>query len=129
MRYLLMAALLLVGIIHLLPLSGVLGTAQLQTLYGIVVSDPDTTLLLRHRAVLFGVLGVWCVAAAFVPALRIAALLAASASVLSFLVLAADVASPTAQIARVVVADWIALVALLAGYVAWFRLRARGRLR
>lgn len=123
MRYLLMAALLLVGLIHLLPLSGVLGAAQLHTLYGIAVSEPNTLLLLRHRAVLFGMLGALCVAAAFVPALRLAALLGATASVASFLVLAADPIAPTPQIARVVVADWIALAALALGYVAWFRLR------
>ena len=123
MRYLLMAALLVVGAIHLLPLSGVLGAAQLQTLYGVAFSDDDAVLLMRHRAVLFGILGVWCVAAAFVPALRLAALLGATASVVSFLVLAGDAAPVTAQIARVVLADWIALAALALGFVAWFRLR------
>lgn len=127
MRYLLMAALMIVGVIHLLPLSGVLGAAQLETLYGIAVSEPNAALLMRHRAVLFGILGAWCIAAVFVPSLRLAALLAATASVVSFLALAGDAASLTPQVARVVVADWIALAALAAGYIAWFSLRRPAR--
>ena len=61
-------ALLLAGAIHLIPLLGVLGTAQLASLYGTPPSDPNTLILLRHRAVLFGIVGGICMGAAFKPA-------------------------------------------------------------
>lgn len=60
--------LLVVGVIHLLPLAGVVGASRLSALYGIAVAEPNLELLLRHRAVLFGVLGGLCIAAAFQPA-------------------------------------------------------------
>ena len=54
MRYLVSGSLILAGIIHLLPLAGVLGNERLAVLYGIETSDPNLSILLRHRAVLFG---------------------------------------------------------------------------
>ena len=58
MRYLVSATLVLVGLIHLLPLSGVLSADQLASLYGLSFSEPNLAILMRHRAVLFGLLGV-----------------------------------------------------------------------
>ena len=74
MRYAVMACLLLAALIHLLPVAGVLGAERLQALYGIPIGDPNLLLLMRHRAVLFGVVGVLLATAAFVPALRSVAL-------------------------------------------------------
>ena len=115
MRYLLMAALLVVGLIHLLPLSGVLGAAHLGTLYGIAVDEPNALLLMRHRAVLFGLLGVFLAIAAFRPAWRGAAFVAGLVSVVSFLLLAWSGDGYNAAIERVVAADVVALVCLLIG--------------
>jgi hypothetical protein len=66
MRFILPAMLLIVGIIHLLPLSGVLSAHRLQILYGIVIEDPNLEILMRHRAVLFGLLGAFLIAAAVI---------------------------------------------------------------
>jgi hypothetical protein len=97
------------GLIHLLPLSGVLGADALARLYGLDFSEPNLEILMRHRAVLFGLLGALLVAAGFRPALRTVALWAGFASVLSFLGLAWAVGDYGAAVARVVAADWIAL--------------------
>ncbi|MEM7349272.1 MAG: phosphopantetheine adenylyltransferase [Acidobacteriota bacterium] len=114
MRYVAPAALILVAIIHLLPLAGVLGSDRLEALYGITVDEPNLLLLMRHRAVLFGILGLLLVAAAFVRELRSSAFAAGFASVVSFLVLAGS-KDINAQVARVATADWIALVLLVIG--------------
>jgi hypothetical protein len=119
MRHTLTAALLVAALIHLLPLSGVLGAERLATLYGVPVADPNLMILMRHRAVLFGLLGVFLGVAAFIPALQGAALVAGVISVVSFLWLAVSVGGYNAAIARVVVADLVALASLALGAAVW----------
>jgi hypothetical protein len=75
---------LVVAVIHLIPISGFFGAAQLEALYGIEVSDPNLAILMRHRAVLFGILGTFFAYAAFVPAVQPIAFVAASVSIASF---------------------------------------------
>jgi hypothetical protein len=123
MRHLVTAALLVVGVIHLLPLAGVLGAERLNQLYGIDASEPNLAVLMRHRAVLFGLLGGFFVLAAFKPPLQGLAVLAGFVSVLSFLALAWG-AGVNAQLGRVVTADWVALAALVLGAGAWLARRA-----
>jgi len=128
-RFLLPAVLILPGLIHLLPLSGVLGADALTRLYGLDFSEPNLEILMRHRAVLFGLLGVLLVAAGFRPALRTVALLAGFASVLSFLALAWAVGDYGPAVARVVAADWVALGCLgVAAALHWGRPGADSRL-
>ena len=70
MRYLVSGSLVLAGVIHLLPLSGLLGAERLAALYGLDFSEPNLSILMRHRAVLFGLLGAFLVFAAFRPSLQ-----------------------------------------------------------
>lgn len=58
-------ALVVVALIHLLPLSGVLGSERLSALYGISFDEPNIEILMRHRAVLFGLLGVFFIVRCF----------------------------------------------------------------
>lgn len=76
MRYLISATLLIVAVIHLLPLVGVLGAPRLTALYGISFDDANLAILMRHRAVLFGLLGAFLAFAAFRPTLQPLAFLA-----------------------------------------------------
>lgn len=124
-RFIVPAALLVAALIHLVPLVGVLGVAQLQSLYGFDASQPDLAILMRHRAVLFGLLGAFLVLAAFRRALQPLAFVAAFASVGSFLLLAWMVGGYGPELARVVKADLFVLVVLVVGAVAWFRQRPR----
>ena len=70
MRFVVPAVLLLVAAIHALPLLGVLGAARISGLYGIAVDDPNLEILMRHRAVLFGLLAAFLAYAAFHRALH-----------------------------------------------------------
>jgi len=119
MRYLVPASLILAGIIHLLPLSGLLGADRLTALYGLDFSEPSLSILMRHRAVLFGLLGAFLVFAAFRPSLQPLAFIAAFVSVLSFLLLAWSSGDYNPQVGRVVTADLVALVALVIGAAAY----------
>jgi hypothetical protein len=125
MRYVVSIALVLVAFIHLMPVTGALGAARLQALYGIAVDDPGVLLLLRHRAVLFGLLGGVMLAAACIRTLQPLALLLGFASVISFLWMARDPGAHTAGIAQVVSADWIALILLCVGTGAYVFERMR----
>lgn len=118
MRHLVSGTLLVVGVIHLLPLSGVLGSERLASLYGIPFAEPNLAILMRHRAVLFGILGLFFVIAAFRPGLQLAAFGVGFISVVSFLALAWSVGGYNAQLARVCTADLIALACLVIGLVA-----------
>ena len=126
MRYVTPAALILVAIIHLLPLSGVLGPERLAALYGISVDEPNLLILMRHRAVLFGILGVFMVVAAWTPRLRSAAFAMGFVSVVSFLWLAWSTDGYNADVGRVVTADLVALFFLIVGLAVHVQTRRRG---
>jgi hypothetical protein len=115
MRYLISAMLIVVAIIHLLPLSGVLGGERLTALYGIPIEEPNLVILMRHRAVLFGLLGAFLLFAAFRPEYQIAAFITGFVSVLSFLYLTWAVGNYNTQLGRIFVADIVALVCLVIG--------------
>lgn len=118
MKYVSIVALLVAGIIHLLPVPGFMGVSTLTRLYGIEVNDPNTAILLQHRALLFGVLGVLMLGAIALPWLRVTVLTVALFSAASFIVVAMAVGGYNTAIGRVVVADVVASVLLAAGLVA-----------
>ena len=97
-----------VGLIHLLPLPGVLGGERLAMLYGIQMHEPNVVLLLRHRAVLFAIVGGLLIAAAFLPEIRMAALLAGGVSTVSFLALVPPEGT-SAELRRVARIDVLAI--------------------
>lgn len=112
MKLLIALLLAAVGILHLVPTSGVFGNDALARLYGTSIDSPDLEILMRHRAVLFGIVGALLVAAAFSPRLQVIALVTGFVSVASFLVLAVSVGDYGPAVARVVQIDIVALVAL-----------------
>jgi hypothetical protein len=113
MQKVLTGLLILVSIIHLLPLSGVLGVERLTVLYGISFNEPNLEILMRHRAVLFGLFGIFILYAAFTPRLQSLAIVAGLVSVLSFMFLAWSVGDYNESTQKVVIADVVALIALV----------------
>jgi hypothetical protein len=121
-------SLLVVAIIHLIPLAGVIGAERLASLHGLDFSEPNLAILMRHRAVLFGLLGGFLGYAAFRASLQRLALVAGLVSVASFLLLAWSIGGYNPLIRRVVAADVVALVCLVIGVAAHvFSARARSR--
>ena len=120
-RIALSVLLIVTGIIHLLPVSGVVGGDRLAALYGIRVADPDLAILMRHRAVLFGLLGLLLIWAAFDAALQLAALVLGLISVASFLWLAHSTGGYNAHLRRVYRVDLAALLLLIVATLIWVR--------
>ncbi len=119
MQYVVSAALLVAAVIHLIPLQGVLGSDRLVSLYGALPFDePNLAILMRHRAVLFGLLGLFLLYAAFRPPVQTLAFIAGFVSVISYLWLVWSVGGHNALLARVFVADVVALICLAAGAAA-----------
>ena len=93
---------LAVGVIHLLPATGVLGQRVLERAYGVALTSPDLVVLMQHRALMFTLLGIASAVAAWQPAWRLPVGIAALVSMLGFVLIAA--ATPHgAAIQRVVV--------------------------
>jgi len=111
--------LIIAAIIHLLPAVGVLGAERLTNLYGLPFQEPNLLIMMRHRAVLFGLLGLFLLYAAFNPGLQAAALIAGVISAASFLLLAWSVGGYNAALNRVVIADVVALACLLLASVLY----------
>jgi hypothetical protein len=98
-------AFLLAGLVHLVPSLGALSAARLTQLYGVAIDGPELLLLMRHRAVLFGLLGALLIAAAFVPALRRPVGIAGLVSMLAFVVLFVSSPTEAAALRRVMWVD------------------------
>ena len=126
LKYLVPASLIVVGVIHLIPISGALGVGRLNSLYGISITDSDLAILMRHRAVLFGLLGMFCIYAAVKPRFQFIALIAGAVSVGSFLYLAYATGGYNEELGRVFVADLVAAAFLAIGFAGYFVSKARG---
>lgn len=114
--------LLIAAVIHLLPLAGLFSVENLQRLYGVTAADTDVLILLRHRAVLFGLLGAFILLSLFLPQLRGLAIGAGLVSAVSFILIAKTSAAYGEAIARVIAADWVAIGCLVvAAIVCWLR--------
>lgn len=119
MKMIITVVFILVALINLYPVIGVLSSEQLVALYGIEFVSNDHLLLMRHRAVLFGLLGAFILYAAFKPSVRPLAAVAALISMISFIAIAfsyADnsLAAMSASVSKLVIIDTVASVALLA---------------
>ena len=110
---------LVVAVIHLLPISGFFGVEQLASLYEIKITDGNLEILMRHRAILFGILGGFLAYAAFTPAIQPIAFLAAFISVASFFFLSFSVGEFNDAIRKVVIANIVASVSLLGAIVLY----------
>jgi len=112
-------ALLLVSLIHFLPIVGFAGATKLSSLYGVNITDPNLEILMRHRAILFGIIGALFAYAGFQPKLQPLAFLVGFISVLSFFYLAYTADIVNHSIRKVVIADIIAFAALLIGSISY----------
>ena len=112
--------LLIIAVIHWLPLAGVLNAGRLQSLYSVAIADKNLEILMRHRAALFGILGLFFTYAAFTPAVQPLAFIAALLSISSFFYLAYSVGGYNAAIRKVVIADGVTAACLVVAVTLYF---------
>lgn len=106
---------LIAGLINFVPLAGVMGNTLLESAYGIEVASADLSLLLRHRAVLFGIVGGLLLVSAFKPALRVTAGVCGMISMTSFILLYFLAGPINPELAGVMRADLAGIAALALG--------------
>lgn len=105
----------------------VLGAARLSSLYGVAFEDPNLLILMRHRAVLFGLLGMFLIYAAFHSSLHLISLIAGFANAASFVAIAVSVGGYNEAINCVVIADVMVVVLLVIATLLHF-MKPEGRL-
>jgi hypothetical protein len=115
------ALLVFVGLVNFLPVTGVLSAEILADAYGLPAPTGDLLVLLRHRALLFGIVGAFIIVAAFRRHLQPAAMLAGFVSMLGFVVLTLASGDYGAELRRVAIIDMIALPALVIAAVLRLR--------
>lgn len=108
--------LVIVGIINFLPILGAIGVKQLNKLYALDLSNEGIILLMRHRSILFGIIGAFIIYSAFIPSLINLAYIAGLVSMLTFIMLALPIKNHTSQIQRVFYIDIFASILLI---IAW----------
>jgi hypothetical protein len=115
---------LVAAAINLAPVLGAVAPERMTALYGVDLEDPNLQILMRHRAVLFGLVGGLLLVAAFHPPLRTLGYAVGFSSMLSFLLIAWRVGGYSAEIRRVILIDVVGIAALAgAGLVHVFWLR------
>jgi hypothetical protein len=112
MRLLWVALVLVAAAINLAPVLGAIAPERMTALYGVKLEDPNLQILMRHRAVLFGLVGGLLLMMAFEPGLRTLGYVAGFASMLSFLLIAWGVGGYGPGIQRVIVVDLVGIAAL-----------------
>jgi len=125
MKHLWTVLVLVAAAINFAPVLGVVSPERMGPLYGIDLDDPNLQILMRHRAILFGVVGGLLFVAAFHPPLRALGYVVGFSSMVSFLLIAWMVGGYNAEIQRVIVIDVVGIAALAgAGLLHAFWLRA-----
>lgn len=114
-EYFIKTSLLITGVIHLLPVLGFLGTDKLFKLYGVQLHDQNVILLLRHRAILFFILGSFFICSAFKMELRFLSYLMAFLSTGSFVMLYLSGEDLGILQKRVFVIDLMTMILLFVG--------------
>ena len=111
--------LVLVGLINFAPVVGMVSSSAIARAYGMDEPAGDLAVLLRHRAVLFGIVGGFIVLSAFMPTLQVAAVTMAYISMGSYvaLVMAAGISNP--KLVRIKNIDVVAIALLSIVPIVW----------
>ncbi len=109
--------LVVVGLINFVPVMGVVSAQRLESAYSITLAGNDLAILMRHRALLFGILGAFILYSAFVPFYQSAAMIMGGVSMAGFAILVLSVGGYNEAICKVLLIDIVGIIFLLAAVV------------
>lgn len=123
-RRIIQVALIVAGLIHFLPVTGVIGAERLTAMYAIPFADPNLLILMRHRAVMLGLLGGLVLYSVFRPGMQGTGIVVGTVSLASIVGLAWSVGGYNQSLSRVVMADSVAVFCFLVAAALRARLHA-----
>ncbi len=112
--------LIVVGVINFRPVFGVLSATNLEQAYSVELANNDLIILMRHRALLFGIVGGFVLLSVFVPSYQTPAMIMAAVSMIGFLYLAWAVGGYNDAISRIAMIDIAGIVCLALAAVLKF---------
>jgi len=109
--------LVVVGLINFVPVLGVISTQRLESAYSVTLAGNDIAILMRHRALLFGILGTFILYSAFVPFYQSAAMTMGGVSMVGFAMLMLSAGGYNEALGKVLFIDIVGILFLLAAVV------------
>jgi len=109
--------LFLVGVINFLPIIGMLSLDKVNQAYGLSVTENNLEILLRHRALLFGLIGGFIIYSVFNPQQQTAAITLAAISMLGYLFFFWSVGGSNPALLKVAQVDIIGVVLLFGAII------------
>ena len=116
--------LIVVGLINFIPVIGVMSAQKLESAYSVTLAGNDLVILMRHRALLFGVLGAFILYSALNPFYQPAAMMMAGASMVGFAVLVLGTGGYNEAIGKVLFIDVLGILFLVAAVVLKYGVKA-----
>ena len=107
-----LSLLFLVGVINFLPIVGILSLDKINQAYGLSIDDNNLAILLRHRALLFGLIGGFVIYSVFKPQYQIASIVLATISMLGYLYFFWSIGDSNPALLKVAQADIFGIVLL-----------------
>ena len=106
--------LIVVGLINFLPVVGVVSAERLSTAYSVELMSNDLVILMRHRALLFGIVGGFVLFSVIKPSYQSAAMVMAAISMVGFLYFVWAAGDYNASISKVAIVDLVGIACLSA---------------
>ncbi|MDC0589300.1 hypothetical protein OAP17_06075 [Porticoccaceae bacterium] len=104
--------LITVGLINFLPVIGIISAEKLSVAYAVELIGNDIVILMRHRALLFGLIGGFMLYSVWKPSYQSVAMVMAAISMLGFLFFVAAADHYNASITKIAIIDLIGLAGL-----------------
>jgi hypothetical protein len=116
--------LVVVGLINFAPIMGVISAQKLESAYSVALAGNDLEILMRHRALLFGILGAFILYSAFNPFYQPAAMIMGGASMVGFALLVLGVGGYNEAVGKVLFIDILGMLLLLTAVVLKYVVKA-----
>jgi len=109
MNKLIMILLIIIGLINFIPVFGLISAAKITQAYSVELASNDLVILMRHRALLFGIIGGFILYSAFVPQYQVIAMIMAAVSMVGYLAVMGSVGGYNSSLFKVAVVDIVGI--------------------